>query len=223
MKLRIISGGQTGADLAGLWVGKILGLPTGGTAPFDFLTQKGNQPGLANFGLKDKGDYRQRTIQNVRDSDVTLIFSKSMGSAGTILTKNSCARLLKQCFAIQDNRDDQSLRSYWGNIENGSAQVWTNALKFLCDKASKQHALGITDEYFTINVAGNSTKKTTPEAFDFAFVGLWYMLMLYHFHLKKIGAETIFPESATQLDPIELAKELRDQFTQPATFTQTLL
>ncbi len=39
--VRIISGGQTGADRAGLEAGKLLGVATGGTAPANFLTENG--------------------------------------------------------------------------------------------------------------------------------------------------------------------------------------
>lgn len=39
--VRIISGGQTGADRAGLEAGRSLGVATGGTAPGDFLTEFG--------------------------------------------------------------------------------------------------------------------------------------------------------------------------------------
>ena len=39
--VRIISGGQTGADRAGLEAGRLLGVATGGTAPDNFLTEHG--------------------------------------------------------------------------------------------------------------------------------------------------------------------------------------
>jgi hypothetical protein len=39
--VRIISGGQTGADRAGLEAGRLLGVATGGTAPNNFLTEQG--------------------------------------------------------------------------------------------------------------------------------------------------------------------------------------
>ncbi len=54
MTLReIISGGQTGADQAGLYVGKMLGLKTGGVAPPHFMTHEGPNPELLRdeYGL----------------------------------------------------------------------------------------------------------------------------------------------------------------------------
>ena len=42
--LKIISGGQIGADEFGLEVGKELDIETGGTAPPEFQTSDGKQP-----------------------------------------------------------------------------------------------------------------------------------------------------------------------------------
>ena len=88
---KIISGGQVGADLLGLEVGKELGLETGGTAPPGFITTKGKQPDLLKgYGLiegeTDPKIYRKRTIKNVQDSDGTVIFADKPSSPGTNLT-----------------------------------------------------------------------------------------------------------------------------------------
>jgi len=89
---KIISGGQTGADLAGLVVGKRLKLQTGGTAAKDWMTEKGSQPILKEYGLvecKFKG-YPPRTRLNVIESSVTIIFAQHEGSAGTAQTIKLC-------------------------------------------------------------------------------------------------------------------------------------
>lgn len=214
MKIRIHSGGQTGADLAGLWVAKTMGLPTGGLAPQDYKTLEGNKPALKDlFGLGAAGDYRTRTIQNVRDSDVTLIFARVMTSPGTVLTKNSCMRLTKPSFSIPDNRHDgENLRQYWGDWNDlERKQVWSNALSFLLKEADRRQKVGLDDEYFVINVAGNATKRTVPEIFEFTFVGLWYMLMLYSNGLKSRGLEH-FAEPFADIDPVELAAKLKDRY-----------
>ena len=44
---RVISGGQTGADQAGLAVAKRLGIPTGGCMPKGWLTEAGPRPDFA--------------------------------------------------------------------------------------------------------------------------------------------------------------------------------
>ncbi len=93
MKLRkIISGGQVGADRTGLECAKALGLETGGTAPKGYRTDKGKDPSLADFGLKESPawNYQIRTRDNVRDSEVTLWFGKT--SSGYWCTKTEATR-----------------------------------------------------------------------------------------------------------------------------------
>lgn len=86
---RIVSGGQTGADQAGLFAGKALGIPTGGFMPKGWLTEEGPRPELKElFGMEEASgsNYRTRTMWNVRTTDCTLIFGDetSQGSALTI-------------------------------------------------------------------------------------------------------------------------------------------
>ena len=95
---KIISGGQFGADVGALIGARKVGIETGGTAPANFLTEKGSQKILARYGLVEgpKGKnvaetYRIRTIQNIKDSDGTLIMGRE-GSPGTILTLNELER-----------------------------------------------------------------------------------------------------------------------------------
>jgi hypothetical protein len=59
---RIISGGQTGADQAGLEAAERLGIPTGGFMPKGFHTETGPRPVLAaRYGLVETAteDYRK--------------------------------------------------------------------------------------------------------------------------------------------------------------------
>ena len=85
---RVISGGQTGADQAGLYAAKSFGLETGGTAPRGYRTEVGPCEELRRFGLVESTSaaYKPRTICNVADSDGTVILSANMASAGTVLT-----------------------------------------------------------------------------------------------------------------------------------------
>ena len=91
---KIISGGQTGADMGGLLAAEHLELPTGGTAPLGYRTTQGKNQTLASrFGLTElkvptRGHvsiaqmYVQRSIANINDSDGTLAF-RTHSSAGT--------------------------------------------------------------------------------------------------------------------------------------------
>jgi hypothetical protein len=95
MKLiKIISGGQTGADMGGLEAARILDIETGGTAPPYFMTEKGPNFELRDeYNLKegesDKKIYVKRTIANIKNSDGTAIFG-NMKSSGSKLTLKEC-------------------------------------------------------------------------------------------------------------------------------------
>lgn len=85
---KIISGGQTGADRAGLMAGKKLNIETGGWCVKDYRTEDGIDLELKNFGIKclDSIEYPERTKKNVDDSDGTIVFrlQPSLGSDKTI-------------------------------------------------------------------------------------------------------------------------------------------
>jgi len=72
---RIVSGGQTGADRAGLDVAIRHGMPHGGWCPKGRRSESGRIP--ARYHLKEtaRPTYIQRTEWNVRDSDGTAIFT----------------------------------------------------------------------------------------------------------------------------------------------------
>jgi len=95
---KIISGAQTGADLAGLMAAKRYGIETGGTMPKGFLTQAGPKPEWAKeYNLKESfsAKYPPRTRQNVADSDATLRFAADFNSAGERCTLNAIHELKK--------------------------------------------------------------------------------------------------------------------------------
>lgn len=89
---RLISGGQTGIDQLGLDVARLLGIPTGGVAPKDYLTENGPDERLRAFGLTEhtSTQYPPRTRANVRQSDGTLILGNVTG--GTKLSLDTCTR-----------------------------------------------------------------------------------------------------------------------------------
>jgi hypothetical protein len=95
---KVISGGQTGADLAGLRAARHLGYETGGTAAPNFSTSAGSQRDLLQtFGLTAiplgsshwAAAYSKRTMKNVDDSDATVAF-RVKSSAGTEKTIGYC-------------------------------------------------------------------------------------------------------------------------------------
>lgn len=88
---KVISGGQTGADQAGLEAARLMGIPTAGWAPKGWRTETGRDFRLRDFwGLKEcpsKG-YPERTRLNVLDADLTVWFG-SQTSPGYYCTMNA--------------------------------------------------------------------------------------------------------------------------------------
>lgn len=100
---KIISGAQTGADLAGLKAAKRLGLETGGWMPLGFFNQTGNHPEYAEiYGVEQTNTpkYAPRTAMNVKNSDGTVRFAGYWDSAGEILTLKLIRQYRKPWFDI---------------------------------------------------------------------------------------------------------------------------
>ena len=100
---RIISGGQTGADQGGLYAARELGIPTGGVAPQDWLTEEGPQQDLlSQFGLMECSEpgYPARTRANVLASDGTLLVGKYQ-SGGSALTHQIAGQAGKPMFYLE--------------------------------------------------------------------------------------------------------------------------
>lgn len=85
--LKIVSGGQTGADRAGLDAAIELGIPIGGFIPSDRWAEDGPIPDRY-VGLSDSGaaDPAVRTRLNVENSDGTVVLTKGRPTGGSALT-----------------------------------------------------------------------------------------------------------------------------------------
>lgn len=84
--LTIRSGGQTGVDRAALDAAMEQGLAVTGWCPAGRLAEDGRIPDRYPLAETSLADYAQRTRWNVRDSDATLILSRSPLAGGTALT-----------------------------------------------------------------------------------------------------------------------------------------
>lgn len=85
---RIISGGQTGADMGGLRAGYALGIPTGGTMPRLFRNERGFQPWMhKRYGMVQHASpqYQPRTRMNIVEAQLTVVFG-DLRTPGTYLT-----------------------------------------------------------------------------------------------------------------------------------------
>ena len=75
VSLKIISGGQTGADRAALEFAIKQGIPHGGWCPKGRRSEDGQIDAKYQLQETPSSNYLQRTEWNVRDSDGTVIFS----------------------------------------------------------------------------------------------------------------------------------------------------
>ena len=82
MLKKIISGGQTGADRAGLDVALDAGFPCGGWCPKGRKAEDGRIPDKYPLTETGSADYLKRTEKNVVDADGTVIFTFGMPTGG---------------------------------------------------------------------------------------------------------------------------------------------
>ena len=73
---KIISGGQTGVDRAGLDVAIELGIPYGEWIPKGRRTENGSLPEWYHLQEMTTASYLERTEKNILDSDGTLIVTE---------------------------------------------------------------------------------------------------------------------------------------------------
>lgn len=84
--IKIVSGGQTGADRGGLDAAIELDIPHGGWCPMGRLAEDGRIPDKYNQKELYSRKYAHRTEQNIIDSDATLIFTYGPPEGGSRLT-----------------------------------------------------------------------------------------------------------------------------------------
>jgi len=104
---KIISGGQSGADLGALMAAKKYGLETGGVMPNGFITQGGTQPQYAKrFGMTEHASpkYAPRTYENVKNSDATLRIAADFNSSGEKCTLAAIVQYKKPYLDIDVNK-----------------------------------------------------------------------------------------------------------------------
>jgi hypothetical protein len=135
--MKVISGAQTGADVAGLFVAKKMGFETGGLMPKGFITLNGPRPEYAEmFGVREhtSSNYAPRTYANVASADGTIRLAFDFSTTGEVCTFKAITQYKKPYIDV----DLKSPRS----VEE--------VIKWISDNNIK-----------VLNVAGNS-EKTHP-------------------------------------------------------------
>jgi hypothetical protein len=91
--LRIISGGQTGVDRAALDFALKHGIECGGWCPAGRLDEFGRISDQYPLQELKTGGFTQRTLQNVKDSDGTVVIYTGKLGGGTEQTVRFCVEL----------------------------------------------------------------------------------------------------------------------------------
>jgi hypothetical protein len=109
---KVVSGGQTGVDRAGLDVALELGIPCGGWCPKGRLAEDGAIPPRYPLLETPSAEYPQRTERNVRDSDGTLVLARGLPRGGSAFTLRVAERLGRPHRAVDlaEDPDPEAVR-----------------------------------------------------------------------------------------------------------------
>ena len=146
---KVISGGQTGADQAGLFSAKIFNFETGGFAPQGFRTLIGNKARMLRdtFHLEETSqrNYQVRTALNVQSSDATVRLATNFNSPGELCTLKAIKRYGKPFIDIDLLAQIAAEESDREAYINSRAEEF---IRFLVD-----------NQVSTLNVAGNADRQ----------------------------------------------------------------
>jgi hypothetical protein len=114
---KIISGGQTGADRAGLDAAIACGIPHGGWCPKGRKAEDGCIPETYNLTETEGASYLARTERNVKHSDGTVIFTIGVLAGGSARTADFARRHRKpwvhlDLAALSDEEAGAALTSF---------------------------------------------------------------------------------------------------------------
>jgi len=102
--LKIISGGQTGVDRAALDAALRHGINCGGWCPAGRLDEFGKIPDHYPIQELKDGGFAERTLQNVKDSDGTVVIYPGELRGGTDRTVRFCVELERPYQLIEASR-----------------------------------------------------------------------------------------------------------------------
>lgn len=144
-KFKIVSGGQTGADRAGLDAAIACKIPHGGWCPKGRIAEDGVIGKRYRLKQSPHSDYVERTLWNVRDSDATLILTtKKKLSGGTLMTWRFAKKLKKPVCHISATTTKNPALSIQKFVEKNKIRV----LNIAGPRASKE--AGVYDYTFEV-------------------------------------------------------------------------
>jgi hypothetical protein len=108
---KLVTGGQSGVDIASLDVALELGIPCGGWCPKGRWAEYGTIPEIYPLKETPSDDVAQRTEWNARDSDGTLIILEGEPVGGTSLTVDMAVKYKKPYLVVDVLRDQRDVRA----------------------------------------------------------------------------------------------------------------
>lgn len=136
---RLVSGGQTGADRAGLDAAIALGIPHGGWCPRGRRAEDGRIPDRYPLTETPGANYLQRTEWNVRDSDGTVVFTLARRvGGGSLRTVQFAERHMMPCLHIARDAGGDAAPLLWDFIGRHGIRV----LNVAGSRESKEPGVG---------------------------------------------------------------------------------
>ena len=151
--MKIVSGGQTGVDRAALDAALKHGIECGGWCPAGRLDELGRIPDRYPLNELEHGSFVERTIQNVKDSDATVIIYFDKLRGGTEQTVRFC---------IEQKRPHKLIDAAEISAENAANSIFNLV---------RENKIDI------LNVAG-PRQSEWPQGYDYAFRALDIFLTL---------------------------------------------
>ena len=139
MIIKIISGGQTGADRATLDFAIDNNIPHGGWIPKGRITEGGQLPEQYHLQEMETTSYDKRTEQNVIDSDGTVIVSHGNLTGGSALTRTFTIKHHKPRLHLDMNKT--TITEAAGSLNNWIEKGKIKILNVAGPRASKDNKI----------------------------------------------------------------------------------
>src|SRR5215472_9929003 len=152
---KVISGGQDGADIAGLMTARLLGISTGGHMPKGFITKSGSKREYRQkYDMEEHGSdkYPPRTEANVANNDGTIRLARSFATPGEKCTLKYILQYRKPYIDIR--------------IHDRLAADGTPFYKILVQPSSVRNWIAKHDIKI-LNIAGNADPRIESEVIRF--------------------------------------------------------
>lgn len=169
---KVISGGQTGADLGGVLAARLHHIKTGGWMPNGWKTLNGARPEYAKlFDMQEHpvSGYKPRTWANANDSDGTVRFACNFDSPGEKCTLNGVISHGKKWYDVPINKDDPVI--YANHLVQFSRWLRDHDIKVLNVAGNSHNTWGGMQSYTcrflsTVFFSFGFNKHTLPQEYN---------------------------------------------------------